>query len=192
MSTQEESNPLPGLYFKWLYDQVVPTRELNGLSSYWKVCTIMHSVVFLDLVEHDSNRIADGANLRNEFLAQSGGQILDKNDVMFPDATIFEVLVALAIRANLMIEMDVMKWFQLFLSNLRLDRYNDWYCMMHHIGGITRNLNRFNKRIYRPDGSAGGLFPLARPTKDQREVELWYQMGAYMNENMMERDAQGR
>lgn len=185
MSAQEE-NPLYSDYFHWLYDRVVPVREVDGMSSYWLVCTRMHELVFKALVPHDENRIVDGANLRNGFSSGIGkGLELDQANLLLHDATVFEVLVGLAARANLMIEMDEMKWFQLFLRNLKLDIFSDWYCLNHITGRIDRILNRFNDRTYRYSGHGGGLFPLSRPKDDQRDVELWYQMGAFMTEHSM-------
>lgn len=183
MTALEDSNPLPRLYFRWLYDLVVPVLDIEGTCSYWTVCTAMHNIVFRDLVEHDSNRIAEGAELRNAFLdSQPRAFPHDRNDVLLPDATIFEVLVALARRANFMVEMTDEKWFQIFLKNLGLDLYSDSYCMTHGTGHIFRVLRRFNNRTYRPNGK-GGLFPLKNPGENQREVELWYQMGAWINEH---------
>jgi hypothetical protein len=183
MTVQEEANPLQGQYFRYLYDLVVPVLQVDGLSSYGTVCTAMHNLIFKDKVPHDSNRIAEAADLRNAFLdtnPRSGTR--DWNDVLARDASIFEVLVELARRANFMIELDDMKWFQIFLKNLGLDRYCDWYCLSHGTGHIFRVLRRFNERTYKPDGS-GGLFPLKNPGGDQREIELWYQLGAWVNEH---------
>lgn len=186
MSAQTNADPLTKEYFRWMYDQVVQVNDPQGLSSYWVVCARMMDFSFRDLVEHDSNRIAEATILRDEFLSTKKYVYPhDRNDLLFPDATIFEVLVALARRANFMVEMDLYKWFQLFLRNLGLDRYNDWYCSSHFIGNIDRILDRFNSRTYKPNGHHGGLFPLAHPVRDQREVELWYQMAAFMTENTM-------
>jgi hypothetical protein len=183
MTVQEEANPLHNQYFRYLYNLVVPNLEADGISSYGVVCTAMHNVIFKDKVPHDSNRIAMAAELRNEFLATDPHIFPhDRNDVLLRDASIFEVLVALAKDANLMIEMDAQKWFQIFLKNLRLDLYSDFYCLTHGIGHIFRVLRRFNERTYRENGS-GGLFPLKFPGGDQRETELWYQLGAWVNEH---------
>ena len=38
------------------------------------------------------------------------------------------------------------------------------------------------ERRYLEDGD-GGLFPLKCPRKDQRRVEIWYQMSAWVIEN---------
>jgi hypothetical protein len=41
-------------------------------------------------------------------------------------------------------------------------------------------------RTYEPNG-VGGFFPLENPNEDQREVELWYQMSAYVDDIQNER-----
>jgi hypothetical protein len=188
-----DASPLVRPYFRWLYDQVVYFNDPQGMQSYWQVCARMQDMTFLDLVEHDSNRIAEATNLRDRFLATLADVTPhDRNDLLFPDASIFEVLVALAERANYMVEMDMYKWFNIFLRNLGLDRYSDGYCLLHLTGNIDRILNRFNRRSYRANGHNGGLFPLEHPTRDQREVELWYQMGAYINENTARLEQGGR
>jgi hypothetical protein len=44
---------------------------------------------------------------------------------------------------------------------------------------VDEILERVIGRTYRPDGR-GGFFPLRYAEKDQREVELWYQLNAYV------------
>jgi hypothetical protein len=51
---------------------------------------------------------------------------------------------------------------------------------------IDEELDRLIWRTYKADGSGGGLFPLAFPKMDQRKVEIWYQMSAYIEENPSE------
>lgn len=182
MTAQEDANPLHNQYFRWLYDRVVSVMQVDGWHSYGVVCTAMHSIIFQALVPHDDNRIAESAELRTEFLNTDPNIFPhDRNDVMFRDASIFEVLVMLANKANFMIELDDCKWFQIFLKNLGLDLYCDAYCLDHGTGHIFRVLRRLNTRTYRPDGR-GGLFPLKNPGGDQRQTELWYQLGAWVNE----------
>lgn len=43
-------------------------------------------------------------------------------------------------------------------------------------------LDRFDSRDYQPNG-AGGLFTLSHPTEDMRQIDIWYQLMAYLNEN---------
>ena len=51
-------------------------------------------------------------------------------------------------------------------------------------------ISRFMNRDYNADGSGGGLFPLKKwsekSDRDQRKVSIWYQMNAWLNENLDE------
>lgn len=48
---------------------------------------------------------------------------------------------------------------------------------------IDMVFKQLNSRYYKSDGF-GGLFPLSNPMGDQRYVEVWYQMMAYLAENV--------
>ena len=47
---------------------------------------------------------------------------------------------------------------------------------------INEAFQMINERSYAFDGY-GGLFPLRKPHQDQRNIEIWYQMQAYLMEN---------
>ena len=49
---------------------------------------------------------------------------------------------------------------------------------------VQERVDVFLDRAYSPDGT-GGLFPLHEPDEDQRQVELWYQMSAYLLERVL-------
>lgn len=172
-------------YFIWLYDRVFDVWDAASADSFTAVCSLMHQIAFTPLVEHDENRIAEAAGLRNDFHKQAGsmgpGEL---SDLMMPDASVFEVLVALAGRADFMVPLTQKVWFHIFIENLGLDKYSDQFCRSRSTWPIERIINTFNNRAYRSNGK-GGIFPLRRPREDQRRVELWYQMGAYMTENAM-------
>jgi hypothetical protein len=145
----------------------------------------MHQVEFSALVPYDENRIAVAAGLRNQFQKFTGPLGPEElSDLLTPNASVFEVLVGLAGSADDMIPLTLRTWFQIFIENLGLDRYDDDYVMKRSTWPAERIINTFNNRSYRPNGR-GGIFPLKHPQHDQREVELWYQMGAYMTENGM-------
>lgn len=173
------------VYFAWLYDQVMDVWDVNSEESYTAVCALMHQVIFTALVPYDENRIADAAGLRNNF-KELAGNIGPRElaDLMLPDASVFEVLIALADRADFMVPLTRKVWFHIFLENLKLDKYNDWYNRPRSTWPVERIINVFNSRAYQPNGR-GGIFPLRRAPQDQRKVELWYQMGAYMTDNSM-------
>lgn len=126
----------------------------------------------------DENRIADAAQLRKEFTG------LEREERFSPGVSILELLIGLARRMDFMIDWPVHSCFALFLENLNLDVFDDDACPPIPLRHIDHVLARFSNRTYKSDGR-GGLFPLQRPEQDQRDVELWYQMAAYMTENEM-------
>jgi hypothetical protein len=69
---------------------------------------------------------------------------------------------------------------------LHLDLYN--YDDSYDFGEIHCDIQnifiRLNRREYDSDGGNGGLFPLNEPNEDQRDVEVWYQMMAYLQERV--------
>jgi hypothetical protein len=149
------------------------------------VCRLMHQVEFAALVPYDENRIAVAAELRNIFRRDAGPlSPLEVADLMTPNCSVFEVLIGLARQADDMIPLTLKVWFHIFIENLGLDRYDDEHVQRRSTWPAERIINTFNNRTYRPNGR-GGIFPLRHPRHDQREVELWYQMGAYMTENGM-------
>jgi hypothetical protein len=172
-------------YFRWLYDLVYEIWDPRSAQSFTVISSLMHQVIFTPLVPYDENRVADAAELRNEFLktAYKAGPAETAN-IMIPDASVFEVLIELGRKADFMVPLTAKVWFQIFVENLKLDKYTDQFCLTRSTWPVERAINRFNNRTYRADGN-GGIFPLRRPKHDQREVELWYQMGAYMTDNSM-------
>jgi hypothetical protein len=179
-------NQLAKAYFDWLYERVFGIRDVDTSNCYTIICNYMLQFPFKYIVPHDDNRIADGTMLRDEFLRSYKRRYneIDKVDMIIPDATIFEVLVGLAARADFILDHGEEFWFDLFLTNLQLKEFNDRRYVAKDNTKIERRLRRFNDRRYQPDGT-GGIFPLKDPQQDQREVELWYQMAAYMTENQM-------
>lgn len=171
-------------YFYWLYEQVFDPQP-DDRENYFTVCGIMHQVIFRDMVPHDSNRIAEAAGLRNGFVKFAGSVgPVEQAELMSPNASVFEVLVALTDRAQFIVPLGRKTWFRVFIEKLELYKWNDLYCGRRSTFPIERAIHIFNNREYQPNG-LGGIFPLRYPKEDQRGVELWYQMGAYMTENGM-------
>lgn len=174
-------NPLYRQYFHWLYNRVCLVTDDDSPAGYMTVCEKMHQLAFKPFVEHDGNRVGDAVQLRTRFLVECGVSL---NGYDAEPATVFEVLVALAERANFMSQIGEQSWFITFLRNLELIQFTDRYVRTHSTRRIETILNRFNDRRYMPTGQ-GGLFPLRQPIHDQRHVEIWYQMAEYMTENRM-------
>lgn len=169
---------LDELYFDWLYSQVASVRTKNPSNTYRNLFHMLYTKEFLWLVPNDDNRIEDGKLLRLEFLEEVG---LETKDQFWMDlgCSMLELLIGLARRLYFEADDSVSGWFWELLENLRLDKYNDRV----HIppAMVEQALDRVIWRTYKPDGS-GGLFPLVHPAEDQRKVELWYQLNAYINE----------
>jgi hypothetical protein len=96
-------------------------------------------------------------------------------------ASFLEVLIALSKRLAFNAgRKNAPGWAWILLTNLNLHKLTDPFTKAK-----TRKandiLNRCIRREYEPDGS-GGFFPLAEATEDQREVEIWYQMSAYISQ----------
>lgn len=129
----------------------------------------------------DENRAADGVALRDEYLKTIGRISVGPQDDL--PCSILEMLIALAMRCNDWVICDVdnhySEWFWTFLNNLGLKKFDN-----HHFNEalVDRILSDWLDRRYSFDG-AGGLFPLRNPETDQTRVEIWGQMGYYLNEN---------
>ncbi len=173
-------------YFSWLYHQVFKIYDLDSPMSYVTVCERLHKVPFDDSVPKDDNRAADGVQLRDEFISTLRSvEVEDYAELQsLGRASLFEMLIGLARRADYIVEWGVDTWFRAFLENLGLTRYNDAEYVPRDATRIYKILTVFNSRTYSRNGR-GGVFPLKRAKEDQRQVELWYQMAAYMTENQM-------
>jgi protein involved in sex pheromone biosynthesis len=99
-----------------------------------------------------------------------------------------EMLIALAIRCEEQMsnpkEGDrTCKWFWEMIQNIELDSYTDSdYFNLDGPVMVDKILTNVLERNYKHDGK-GGLFPLKKAKGDQRNVEIWYQMSAYLLEN---------
>lgn len=167
-------------YFRWLCDQ------MNANEGYLLLAKDLHEMEFLANVPHDENRAEDGIALRFEFFElypEFEGEALDG------PCSMLEMLVALARRMNfILMDSDRPKelsarYFWVMIENAGLLPFSDEkYVALGGYYRVEEILWKINDRNYDPDGQ-GGYFPLRNPAEDQRTVELWYQMHAYINEN---------
>ncbi len=171
-------------YFEWLYSQIAPLYDENPRHSYWQLSELLYRIPFENRVPNDDNRYSDGINLRNDYVDVVGH--LDDDSIWKEYCSVFEMLIALAIRASFetgdYTDLSVQDWYWTMLAHLGIDRYNDEFyddTSSRHVKSI---ISRFNNRSYKPNGE-GGLFPLKDPKSDQRDVEIWYQLSSYILEN---------
>ena len=177
------SNELQKSYFHWLY-RLVCNRQYTGGRSYHKILSYLHSCEFIVRMERDLNRWEDGVNLRYRFGYDNN--IDNRTISVFLDdrpCSVLELMVALAIKCEETMENPdkgdrTGRWFWDMMKSLTLaDMDDDLFDpeIIEHV------LHRFMEREYRRDGK-GGLFTLKEYKRDLREVEIWYQMGWYLNE----------
>lgn len=170
---------LDELYFTWLYGQVASVKLKNPKRTYWKIFRILFKKEFVWIVPNDDNRIEDGKELRYEFLEKEGIDVEDVDpDWLQMGCSMLELFIGLARRLSFETNAPTYEWFWEIMENLDIV-YNDTI----HIprAQVEEKLDRVIWRTYRSNGR-GGLFPLQRPRNDQRDVELWYQLNAYILE----------
>ncbi len=169
-------------YFDWLFDQI-EERQYSGLKDFIHE---LHLNPFICRIPNDDNRVEDGLELRNQFADEQDIDILQEDDLSGP-CTVLEMLIALSNRMDFVL-FDPVKgnrcrlWFWLFIDNLNLQKYS-------HDDEDALQKKKFNRIVIRKfvnrefqANGKGGLFPLDKPASDQRTVEIWYQMMAFINE----------
>ena len=191
-------------YVKWLI-RVVNGRLHTILLRY------LHEIPFVSVLEFDEHRESDGRHLRDVFAETIADRIKYRYDIVdmeFP-ASFLEVLVSLAYLMDDCILYDsefivdgkpfgeVVKsddhpamWFWEMMANIDLAGFTNQVFKDARERGEELNLRRIVRqkvdrvmyRRYRGDGR-GGLFPLKHPKTDQRQVELWYQLNAYIEDS---------
>lgn len=98
-----------------------------------------------------------------------------------------EMMVGLSIRIEEHIMADseagnrVGQWFWGMVVSLGLAAMDD---ARFNEGRAQFIIDRFNQRAYQPNG-VGGLFTLISPNVDMRQLDIWYQLMAYLNESNM-------
>lgn len=165
-------------YLAWLYHQVANPSLKNPRKTFWSLFQQLYDIEFVWTVPNDDNRVEDGRQLRCEFLEDAdipGGDGWAAD----PGCSFFEMLVALSRRLS---EEDVgepAEWFWHLMGNIELSECND--ASRYDTERVEAIVLRVIRRTYDYDGR-GGLFPLRDPHENQLDVELWYQMQAYILE----------
>ncbi len=168
-------------YLEWLSAQVVPNRQRNFQELFY----ILYTKEFFYVVAGDNSRIQDVHELRHACFREFGVKPYVTTDVLGP-VSVLEVLIALSKRLAWQTDSEPGPWAWQLLVNLQLDTYSGRISrrLAEEIDGM---LDRLIWRQYQPDG-VGGFFPLSWPQQDQTEVELWYQMSAYLYEQEIHED----
>jgi hypothetical protein len=171
------NDTLDDLYLAWLYSQVGDVKERNKSLTYWELFRHMHNIEFVWIVPNDDNRVEDGRDLRHEWAEETGISL--GREWMNLGCSFLEMLIGLSRRLAFEADGHPPVWFWHLIKNLGLQECTDRSNYDH-----IEVEDRFNTVIYRTydRNGRGGLFPLRYSRKDQRYVELWYQMSAYLLE----------
>ena len=182
-SSQLSEIEISAEYYSWLCNLIKTNQKTKH---YWLLANALQEKKFEWSVANDDNRIFEARDLREKFC---NFVEIPYREYWFSDkVSMLELLISLAYRCETIMEgepvnMKMINWFWDMMLNVRLDIYTDeeYYDRDGHIV-INQILDKIINRTYGRDGQ-GGLFPLKKAKKDQRKVELWYQMNAYLVEN---------
>lgn len=119
----------------------------------------------------DVNRANDGIDVRRTYL-----------DHYHAPCNWLEMLIGISRRIEFIQGGNASYWFWEIIQNMELDSVRDDEIFRTSIDFIRNTLEIVENRTYSKDGY-GGLFPLKNPHEDQRNVEIWYQMQAWLMEN---------
>ena len=171
-------------YFQYLC-HLARLNEHAG-KNYTILAKDLHKMPFRVVLDRDDNRVGDGLELREDYARTYGEHVVYDS---MSGCSVLELLLGVAKRMDFELSdpydanEHVHRYFWELIQNLGLDTYDD--DSYFTIGGwfsCKDILDRFVDRNYRRNGQ-GGLFPLRYPKGDQRCVEIWYQMHAYLEEN---------
>ena len=167
-------------YFEWLYGSVASLRAKNPSQTHWKLLHQLFCTPFQWSVPNDDNRAGDGLELRVAWVRDTR-QPMSNRDWLELGCSVLEMLVALSNRLTFEAGGSAGSWFWKLVENLGLKEYTDDIYEISIEEEVDEVLDRLINRTYERDGS-GGLFPLQSDPRDQRKVEILYQMSAYLLE----------
>ena len=151
---------------------------------------VLYDTEYVWWLERDGDRARDGIYLRARFEHDSGLPCPEGWDDWPCSFLEFVVGLAFTMDEMLMYSPDVNgipRWFWLMMENCGLAEFDDRTMLeggkaaSDAVAALVRGIL---DREYDYDGS-GGLFPLHHPEEDQRNVEYWVQMNAFVMETGM-------
>lgn len=173
-------------YFDWMCQRVGIGEQFGR--PYRKLAHELHETRFRPTMDipMDGNRIYDGLEMRLRFMHKygEGGSSTDRGP-----CTMLEFLVGMAEKMSFLMSDEKnqaykrTEYFWHLIRNLRLLRLtDDIFDERHGEFHVRDAVERVVNRTYDANGD-GGLFPLRNPKEDQRYVDIWYQMHAWLAEH---------
>lgn len=167
-------------YFEWMYELMCGDRFARSIT-YRQLFIFLHDTEFTYFVPHDENRADDGIALRYRYCLLHDCEDLEY--CLDGPCSVLEMMIALAIRCEERIMSDPEKgdrtrqWFWSMVSSLGLSSMTDYNFDERLVNDV---IVRFLNREYAKNGK-GGLFTIKRWDRDARDVEIWHQLMAYLN-----------
>jgi hypothetical protein len=184
LGLEKNDDQLRDEYFIWLCNIIGVNVEKE---SYSILAKRLHGIEYFWFVPNDDNRGEDGLKLRRTFIEVHELGPYEQFILDAGPCSVLEMLVAMSIKMAELMEQVVDNnepgdWFWELIKNAGLDTFSDF--QYHFVGGhmaVAMKVHKILERDYERNG-VGGFFPLQETDVDQRKVELWYQMNAYLGE----------
>jgi len=170
-------------YFHWLCHSILGKSK----NAPWDILELLHASTFYPIIKMDENRVEDAKSLRSTYLddatncrSSCEGYPRHVLDIFISKpCSILELMVSISSRMSFEVQLD--------MTEKNAIKYHFWDIYANLLDGVNYEdinyiINVFVGRKYDKNG-VGGLFPLHKNTKNQKKVELWYQMMAYLQEN---------
>lgn len=163
-------------YFAYL-KSLVEDDDVN--KTYDRLLDHLFRVKYIHIVKGDENRASDGVDIRRRFMFQSRlPRYLFTDEWFNIECSMLEMLVALAQKFAFQVDQSVREAFWHMIRNTALIHNDD---IDYEEDVVDDALERILFRQYRANGE-GGFFPLTQINRDQRNVELLYQLYTYVNQ----------
>lgn len=211
MAVQIDTEELKGCksYFAWMMDKTQPDADHLYSKVPEDLCRLMFSMDFIwNDISEDGIRAKDATDIRKIY-AENVGEVCGKNEreidriwkSVHGKCSVLELIFSMCMKLDEMVNEGkegemIPCFFSILCGNIGFlpvvvaenseENQPSEALMTNWKACIERLMNR----KYEPDGSQGGLFPLKKWSekdgKDQRTVSIWYQMNAWLNENLDE------
>jgi len=175
--SRRTNQDLKEAYLRWLEPQLRDDHGNPG-DTYWGLINFMFDKAFEAIMPMDENRMADGLDLRLEFTREQNLQPKTLDSI--GPCSFLEVLIGLSRRVAFNAGGDAPGWAWQLLGNLEMQRLTDPFTRPKQ-RKAQEVMDAVISRTYMPDGM-GSFFPLAWAEDDMTQIELWYQMSAYVGE----------
>lgn len=157
---------------------------LQKMTKFGRLFEILHHINFEYILERDENREGDGVELRDDYSIPYCFDVELEEAFYDQKCSVLEMLIALSIRVDNEIIGDPSKehpekFFMEMIENLGLDIFKG---NQYRDADVIKIVRKWIDRKFNKNG-IGSPFPLRYDCRDQRKLEIWDQMNAYISEN---------